>query len=260
MRAAVWRRLLPVVFSTQNPSILHNVQRGMSQDASVVRLKYYDRKDAFLEDSIKVKNPFALFNDWLELAQNTPGVDEPHTAALATVGADGKPSNRFLLVKDFTPEGPIFLTNFGSRKALDITVNPNVAVSFYWLPLRRSVRVEGVAEKISDAEALKYFKHRPRTAQIAANTSPQSEAIPSRKYLEDIQAGIQKKLGEDTEVPLPNWGGYLVRPYSMEFWQGQTDRLHDRIRFRNGPGVESEVDGKIVHKGENGWVYERLAP
>ncbi|KAH8382182.1 hypothetical protein KR009_002175 [Drosophila setifemur] len=255
MRAVTLRNCVSAYFSTG----LRILPRQMSQD-QVVRLKYYDREDAFLESSIKVKNPFILFNDWMDLAQKTPEVQEPTTAALATVSADGKVSNRFLLVKDITPEGFIFLTNFSSRKAVDITANPSVAVSFYWLPLRRSVRVEGFAEKISKEDALKYFQHRPRTAQIAANTSPQSEAISSRQYLEDIQAGIQKKLGPDGQVPLPNWGGYLVRPYAMEFWQGQTDRLHDRIRFRCGAGVDSEVDGKIVHKGQDGWVYERLAP
>ncbi|KAH8281105.1 hypothetical protein KR054_011099 [Drosophila jambulina] len=227
---------------------------------SALRLKYHDRKDAFLEDNISVKNPFCVFRDWLDLALKTPEILEPNAAALATVSADGKPSNRFVLVKDATAEGFTFFTNYGSRKAADIAANPNVAISFYWLPLRRSVRIEGVAEKISREDSLKYFHQRPRASQIGAAASPQSQQIPSRSYLDEVEAGIKQKLGADGEVPLPNWGGYLVRPDLIEFWQGQTDRLHDRIRFRRGPGVEAEIDGKLVHKGEDGWIYERLAP
>ncbi|KAH8243295.1 hypothetical protein KR032_006385, partial [Drosophila birchii] len=227
---------------------------------SALRLKYHDRKDAFLEDNISVKNPFCVFRDWLDLALKTPEILEPNAAALATVSADGKPSNRFVLVKEATAEGFTFFTNYGSRKAADIAANPNVAISFYWLPLRRSVRIEGVAEKISREDSLKYFHQRPRASQIGAAASPQSQQIPSRSYLDEVEAGIKQKLGADGEVPLPNWGGYLVRPDLIEFWQGQTDRLHDRIRFRRGVGVESEIDAKLVHKGEDGWIYERLAP
>ncbi|XP_017057207.1 pyridoxine/pyridoxamine 5'-phosphate oxidase isoform X2 [Drosophila ficusphila] len=237
----------------------------MSQETSVenlsaLRLKYRERKDAFLEENIDVKNPFSVFRDWLELALKTPEILEPNAAALATVSPAGKPSNRYVLVKEATAEGFTFFTNYGSRKAEEIKSNPNVAISFYWLPLRRSVRIEGVAEKIPVEDSLKYFHQRPRASQIGAAASPQSQRIPSRGYLDEVEAEIKAKLGPDGEVPLPNWGGYLVRPDLIEFWQGQTDRLHDRIRFRRGNGVESEVDGKLVHKGEDGWVYERLAP
>ncbi|KAH8382181.1 hypothetical protein KR009_002174, partial [Drosophila setifemur] len=227
---------------------------------SALRLKYRERKDAFLEENIQVKNPFCLFRDWLELALKTPEILEPNAAALATVSSSGKPSNRFVLVKDATAEGFTFFTNYGSRKADDINSNPNVAISFYWLPLRRSVRIEGVAEKISQEDSLEYFRQRPRASQIGAAASPQSQQIPSRGYLDEVEAGIKAQVGADGEVPLPNWGGYLVRPDLIEFWQGQTDRLHDRIRFRRGAGVETEIDAKLVHQGEDGWVYERLAP
>ncbi|KAI8046195.1 hypothetical protein M5D96_002395 [Drosophila gunungcola] len=237
----------------------------MSQEVSelqlsALRLKYHERKDAFLEENIKVKNPFCVFRDWLELALKTPEILEPNAAALATVSAEGKPSNRYVLVKEATTEGFTFFTNYSSRKADEIKSNPNVAISFYWLPLRRSVRIEGVAEKIPREDSLKYFHQRPRASQIGAAASPQSQRIPSRNYLDEVEAGIKEKLGPDGEVPLPNWGGYLVRPNLIEFWQGQTDRLHDRIRFRRGASVESDVDGELVHKGEDGWVYERLAP
>lgn len=225
-----------------------------------LRLKYCERKEAFLEQNIKVKDPFCVFRDWLNDALNTKEILEPNAAALATVDAAGKPSNRFVLVKEATAEGFTFFTNYGSRKADDIASNPNVAIAIYWLPLRRSVRIEGVAEKIPQSASLKYFHERPRASQIGAAASPQSKPIPSRSYLDEVEAGIKQKLGADGEVPLPNWGGYLVRPSVIEFWQGQTDRLHDRIRFRRGDNVEAEVDGKLIHAGENGWIYERLAP
>lgn len=136
-------------------------------------------------------------------------------------------------------------------------VNPNVAVAFYWLPLRRSIRIEGTVTKLSREESETYFHSRPRASQIGALASPQSQLIPSREHMDKIEDDIKQKLGEG-EVPLPpNWGGYLIAPRTIEFWQGQTNRLHDRIRFRKS---EEAVDDKLVHRGENGWVYERLAP
>lgn len=127
----------------------------------------------------------------------------------------------------------------------------------YWLPLRRSVRIEGSAIKLSREESEIYFHSRPRASQIGALASPQSEVIPNREYLDEIESGIKKELGNEKEVPLPNWGGYLIEARMIEFWQGQTNRLHDRIRFRRS---DEKVDEKLVHRGEDGWVYERLAP
>lgn len=145
---------------------------------------------------------------------------------------NGFPSNRFVLLKDVLDEGFTFFTNYGSRKAQNISENPNVAMTFYWLPLRRSIRIEGVAEKISREKSLEYFHMRPRASQIGALASEQSSKIPSREHLDEIEAKIKSDLGDDKEVPLPNWGGYLIKPRLIEFWQGQSDRLHDRIRFR----------------------------
>jgi pyridoxamine 5'-phosphate oxidase len=135
--------------------------------------------------------------------------------------------------------------------------NPNVAATIYWLPLKRSVRIEGSVTKVPREESLKYFHSRPRASQIGAAASPQSQAIPSREYLDEIEAGIKKQVGEN-EVPLPNWGGFLITPRVVEFWQGQTNRLHDRIRFRKS---DEEVDEKLIHRADReGWVMERLAP
>lgn len=135
--------------------------------------------------------------------------------------------------------------------------NPNVAVAFYWLPLRRSVRIEGSVTKLSREESESYFHSRPRASQIGALASPQSQVIESREAIDKIEEEIKQKVGESSEVPMPNWGGYLISPRTIEFWQGQTNRLHDRIRFRKSAEV---VDEKLIHRGENGWVYERLAP
>lgn len=135
-----------------------------------------------------------------------------------------------------------------------------MALTFYWLPLRRSVRIEGSAEKISREESEAYFHQRPRASQIGALASPQSEAIPSREYLDQKEQAIKDELGPEGVVPLPNWGGYLVRPSTIEFWQGQTNRLHDRIRFRQKLKDGETVDGEVLHQGESGWFYDRLAP
>lgn len=135
--------------------------------------------------------------------------------------------------------------------------NANVAIAFYWLPLRRSVRIEGSVTKLPHHESETYFHSRPRASQIGAIASPQSQVIPSREHIDKIESDIKKKLGDSDVVPMPNWGGYLISPRSIEFWQGQTNRLHDRIRFRKS---DEEVDDKLIHRGENGWVYERLAP
>ncbi|XP_075145117.1 sugarlethal [Haematobia irritans] len=227
---------------------------------SALRMKYMEKKQAFLEENIRVKEPFSLFNEWMNQALQQEDILEPNGACLATVNSNGCPSNRFVLLKGVTADGFTFFTNYGSRKANDIENNPNVAMTLYWCPLRRSIRIEGVAEKISKEESLKYFHERPRASQIGALASKQSSRIPSRQYLDEVENKIKLDLGDDKEVPLPNWGGYLIRPRLIEFWQGQTDRLHDRIVFRKHEGVEKEIDNVLIHPGENGWVYERLAP
>lgn len=195
-------------------------------------MKYKERKDVFLEKNIKIKEPITIFNEWLEEAISTDEIIEPNAGCIATVDKNGFPSNRFVLLKDVLDEGFTFFTNYSSRKAQDIAGNPNVAMTFYWLPLRRSIRIEGTAEKISKEDSLKYFHERPRASQIGALASKQSSKIPSRDHLDEIEAKLKIELGDDKPVPLPNWGGYLIRPKLIEFWQGQSDRLHDRIRFR----------------------------
>ncbi|XP_055605927.1 pyridoxine/pyridoxamine 5'-phosphate oxidase-like [Uranotaenia lowii] len=241
--------------------MLFRVFRRMSSvDISALRVKYREKKDILLESSIEPKEPFQFFKKWLDEACNTPEIIEPNAMCLATATRDAFPSARFVLLKDVTVDGFTFFTNYESRKADELAENPNVALAFYWLPLRRSVRIEGQAEKIPRADSEAYFHQRPRASQIGALASPQSRPIPSREYLDHKEQAIKDELGPDGVVPLPNWGGYLVRPQIIEFWQGQTNRLHDRIRFRKNICPNEKVDGELLHQGENGWVYERLAP
>ncbi|CAG9804885.1 unnamed protein product [Chironomus riparius] len=231
--------------------------RMSSVDVAALRIKYLEKKEVFREDSIEKKDPIFLFKKWLDEAITNEELLEPNGMCLATVSKAGLPSARFVLLKSVEERGFTFFTNYGSRKAQDMSENPNVAATFYWLPLRRQVRIEGTVDKISREESEKYFHSRPRSSQIGAVASPQSEVIPSREYLDDIESEIKGKLGDNEEVPMPNWGGYLITPKVIEFWQGQTNRLHDRIQFRKS---NEDVDGKLVHRAENGWVMERLAP
>ncbi|XP_055322182.1 pyridoxine/pyridoxamine 5'-phosphate oxidase-like isoform X2 [Sitodiplosis mosellana] len=226
-------------------------------DLTSLRLKYRSEKDKFLEENIAVKEPFHLFKSWLSEAVETPEILEPNAFCLSTVSKTNFPSARFVLMKGVEDDGVTFFTNYGSRKAQEIESNPNVAATFYWLPLRRQVRIEGVASKLSREKSEEYFHQRPRASQIGAVASPQSQTIPNRDHLDKIENDIKEKLGPDGVVPLPNWGGYLIKPHWFEFWQGQTNRLHDRIIFRR---PKSDDNKELVHDGENGWVYERLAP
>ncbi|KAG5680901.1 hypothetical protein PVAND_010380 [Polypedilum vanderplanki] len=226
-------------------------------EISAIRAKYREPQDIFHENSMTKKDPFHLFTKWFDEALVREDLVEPNAMCLATVNKDGYPSARFVLLKTYDERGFTFFTNYDSRKAKDMEENPNVAATIYWLPLKRSIRIEGSVTKISKEESEVYFHSRPRASQIGALASPQSKAIPSREYLDEIESGIKKELG-DGQVPIPNWGGYLITPRAIEFWQGQTNRLHDRIRFRKS---DEKADEKLVHQADlEGWVYERLAP
>jgi len=205
------------------------------------------RKDYLFGQLLEEKvdpSPFNQFSVWLTQAMEK-GVNEPTAMTLATVGQDGCPSARIVLLKDFSEEGFIFFTNYHSHKGNDIAFNHNVALLFYWGGLERQVRIEGRAEKIALEESDEYFLKRPYESQLAAYASPQSQVIPNREFFIDrfLSAKIQfSKI----EVSRPeNWGGYCVNPKSIEFWQGGSARLHDRIRYT---------------LKNNMWVIERLAP
>jgi pyridoxamine 5'-phosphate oxidase len=165
---------------------------------------------------------------------------------LATVGADGCPSARIVLLKGIENEAFTFFTNYNSKKGQDINGNSNVALVFNWLDLQRQVRIKGVAEKVSAAASTAYFQSRPKGSQIGAWVSAQSEVIAGRVALEERYKELEEQFKMETVLPRPeHWGGYAVYPEEVEFWQGRSSRLHDRIRYT---------------KQGNDWIKERLAP
>jgi pyridoxamine 5'-phosphate oxidase len=189
-------------------------------------------------------DPILQFNIWFEQARKTD-IADPTAMILATVAADGQPSQRTVLLKYFDIEGFVFFTNYGSRKAMEIAGNSKVNLLFVWLELERQVCISGTASKISAADSAKYFMSRPRDSQVAAWVSSQSHPLSSRQFLMQKFHEMKTKFGEG-KIPLPSfWGGYRVVPSSIEFWQGRKNRLHDRFLYT--------PDG-------DGWKVERLAP
>lgn len=189
-------------------------------------------------------DPFVQFRTWFgqALAAKLP---EPNAMTLATVGADGRPSARIVLLKDVDERGFTFYTNYESRKARDLAAQPYAALIFYWADLERQVRIEGDVAQVSAAESDAYFQSRPRGSRLGAWTSPQSQVIADREVLDQRLAEFEARFATGDVSRPPHWGGYRVIPYMIEFWQGRPSRLHDRIRYR-------WVDKR--------WQIERLAP
>ncbi len=181
-------------------------------------------------------DPLALFHDWFQAAIRA-GIYLPESMALGTATPDGKPSVRLVLLKSYDERGFVFYTNYESRKAEELKVNPEASLVFHWSILQRQIRVAGTVEKVSREESETYFHTRPRGSQIGAWASKQSAPLESRRELEE-RVGKYEEEFRGREVPLPPfWGGYRLRPHSAEFWQGRANRLHDRIKFvREGDG------------------------
>lgn len=204
-----------------------------------------DYRQARLRREDLPAEPIAQFNAWLDDAIRAR-VIETNAMSLATAGADGRPLLRTVLLKGLDARGFVFFTNLESRKARQIAENPHVSLLFPWLALERQVIVTGVAEKMSAADSLRYFLTRPRESQLAAWASRQSSVISSRKVLEMEWEHLKAKFGAG-KVPLPAfWGGFRVRPETIEFWQGGPNRLHDRFQYTRQSG--------------DSWAIERLAP
>lgn len=200
--------------------------------------------DGLRREQLK-EDPFQQFELWFQQACNA-NLPEPNAVNLATVSADGQPHQRIVLLKYFDRQGFVFFTNYGSRKASQISENNQVSLLFFWVCLQRQVQICGKAEKISTAESLKYFTTRPRGSQIGAWCSAQSSIISSRKILE-LQFEQLKAKFQNQEIPLPpSWGGYRVTPDSFEFWQGRENRLHDRFLYKKQDAMN--------------WDIHRLAP
>lgn len=211
-------------------------------DITQMRKEYMDKG---LNREDLNENPFKQFELWFNQAINA-GLREPNAMALATTGSDMLPNIRTVLLKIFDESGFVFFSNYKSKKAQDIEENPQAGILFPWLDLDRQVKIEGDIEKISSKESLKYFLSRPKGSQLGAWVSHQSEVVSSRSLLEAKFNEIKNKFVKG-EIPFPDfWGGYIVKPKKIEFWQAGTNRLHDRF---------------VYTLQENGsWEIERLAP
>jgi len=208
-------------------------------------------RKAYQQSTLDLENlsadPFDLFYKWWDMAVDAE-VPEPNAMTLATVGQSGAPSARIVLLKGLSTEGFEFFTNYSSHKAKDLEANANVALVFLWKEVERQVRVEGTAEKLSFDQSQTYFQSRPRGSQIGAWASPQSQVIPDRIVLEEAIENITSQYENVDPLPCPEfWGGYIVRPLMIEFWQGRDDRLHDRFRY-------------LKNKKGGNWSIDRLAP
>jgi pyridoxamine 5'-phosphate oxidase len=211
-------------------------------------LSNYRRNYQKIELSMKdiSKNPMELFQKWFYEVEEFGGDVESNAMTISTIGLDGFPKNRAVLLKKYTWEGFIFYTNYNSEKGKAIANNPHVCLSFLWHNIERQIIIKGVAEKISENLSDGYFESRPDGSKLGAWASDQSEVVPSRKYLDDRLASFEKQF-ENKEITRPeHWGGYIVKPISIEFWQGRPNRMHDRIKYT----LQEDYD----------WKIERLAP
>jgi pyridoxamine 5'-phosphate oxidase len=206
------------------------------------------RKDyklqSLLEKDVNA-NAIAQFNNWWQEAIHSE-IDEVNAMTLATASADGIPAARIVLLKGFDDRGFVFFTNYESFKGMQLTENPRACLVFFWKELERQVRITGLVEKVSDVESDAYFNSRPEGSRIGAWASPQSQVIESREWLQEREQTYAKDFsGKPLKRPT-HWGGYRVKPVTIEFWQGRPSRLHDRLQY--------------TLEGSNEWKIERLAP
>ncbi len=197
------------------------------RDFSRLRKEY---AEAGFDETMAGHDPFLLFSQWFDQALQSE-LPEPNAMTLATSDHQGKPSARVVLLKELDNSGFVFYTNYQSRKAQELDMNPHAALVFLWLELQRQVRVEGYVERVGPAESDAYFALRPRDSQIGALASPQSQPVPSARFLEEKFLELKSRF-ENQTIPRPqHWGGYRLIPMRWEFWQGRMNRLHDRIAY-----------------------------
>lgn len=205
--------------------------------------KVYE-KSQLVESEIK-QNPMEQFRDWFLEASENPSISEANAMAISTVEEDGCPRTRMVLLKSYTYEGFIFYTNYDSKKGKSIERTHKACLHFFWPGLERQIIIKADLERIAENLSDGYFHSRPKGSQLGAAVSPQSQEIPNREFLEEKLKALEEKY-ENTEVPRPeNWGGYIAKPYEIEFWQGRPNRLHDRIVYQL-----KDLD----------WEISRLAP
>ena len=210
---------------------LHNLRKDYKQDT--------------LSKSQVDENPIVQFGTWMNEAISSTLVIEPNAMTLITSTPDGKPSARVVLLKSFDNEGFVFYTNYESRKGHELNVNPHACIVFDWHVMERQVRIEGIVKKVSPEESDRYFNSRPKSSQLGAWISPQSTFIDNRQELDDRRINIENQFKDKIITRPPNWGGYVLMPHTIEFWQGRQSRLHDRL---------------IYIKTEATWILRRLAP
>lgn len=215
----------------------------MTQAIASIRKEY--KLKSLTEQQVST-NPFHQFNLWwIEAIRSN--IEEVNAMTLATCGIDNKPTARIVLLKDIIEnKGFVFYTNYQSKKGTQLAQNPYTTLVFFWIPLERQVRIEGVASKIEDVISSNYFESRPLESQIGAWASPQSQVIPNRSWLENQEQFYIKKYAQQPIGRPKHWGGYIVKPTLIEFWQGRPNRLHDRIQY--------------TYKKNDDWKIERLAP
>lgn len=212
-------------------------------DLSNYRKSY--EKSELLETSIP-EDPMNLFNRWFHEVEDFGGTEEVNAMTVATIGLDGFPKSRVVLLKKFSEEGFIFYTNYQSEKGKAIEANPHVCLSFFWHSMERQVIIKGLAQKTTAIVSDNYFDSRPDGSKLGALVSNQSEVIPSRTYLESELQKLESEF-EQTPIPRPlHWGGFVVTPLEVEFWQGRANRLHDRIRYK--------------YQEDYSWKIDRMAP
>ena len=204
--------------------------------------KSYERDT--LTDDRACSDPLDQFGQWMQDALGAD-VPEPNAMTLATVGTDGRPSSRVVLIKGYDAQGIVWYTNYQSRKGRELAANPHAALQFHWVELERVVRIEGQVERVAPAESDAYFASRPLASRIGAWASDQSQPIAGRAVLVARAAEYGLKHGLNPPRP-PHWGGYRLRPDRWEFWQGRPSRLHDRLRYRLQP--------------DGAWLRDRLSP
>lgn len=215
----------------------------MEKDLSNYR-KVYQKSD--LSETSVPENPMELFQKWFYEVEEAEMIEEANAMTISTIGLDNFPKNRIVLLKKFTWEGFIFYTNYNSEKGKSILQNPNVCLSFFWHGLERQIIIKGVAEKTSENISDGYFESRPGGSKLGAWASNQSEVVSSRETLDDLLKTYETKF-DGKEIPRPkHWGGFLVKPVAIEFWQGRPNRMHDRLRYT----LQENYD----------WKLERLAP
>lgn len=210
-----------------------------------MRARY--RAAGLSEDSLAAA-PFEQFGRWFTQAAES-GLHEPNAMVVSTADAEGRPSSRTVLLKHVDERGFVFYTNYGSRKGRELAANPHVSLLFPWHPVARQVIVAGAAERTGRDETVAYFRTRPHGSQLGAWASEQSSAVASRAELDRMYAELADRYPEGEQVPAPpEWGGFRVRPRTVEFWQGRENRLHDRLRYVRTEGAAG------------GWTVERLCP